>query len=280
MALWNSHRSGHAIIDRTNAVELISFGPSTFMMGRPMNSTARAAEFDQNAAQPEHQLSLSAFSVGKYPITVDQYCDFLNAVGFHPEFTVNRALLQDFVEKPKGAFKPIRNHAFYPVRNVTLAGAKAYCDWASKISCRKCTLPTEAEWEFVAKGVQGRTYPWGEADRFVRFRDSKIGEHPQLATPEGVQDLNGPVYQYCLDLFDPDFYKRSPAKNPVCTNGNWPVVRGGPMFRFMEKLRMPATWKRFHSGDETEADVSIGFRIVVEEPEQAGGEQGARRGRS
>jgi len=260
--LWELDAAGvYLSLTGSTRIELIAFSPTTFLMGRPKSTSAPADTTSQEAAQPEHKVSLSAFSIGKYPITVEQYCEFLNAVGFRAAFTENRALLKDIVEKPRGRFTPRAARVGFPITYVIPAGAMAFCDWVSKVSHRKCRLPTEAEWEFAAKGVQGRTYPWGETLPSGNPFGAKVGENPALATPEGVEDLNGPVYQYCLDMFDGDFYKSSPVQDPVCTNGVWHVVRGGPMFMFMEQLRMPATWKRFHA---LETNSLSGFRIVVE----------------
>lgn len=246
----------------TNRIEVIRFGPAAFLMGRPESSKAPADRASQEAAQPEHRVSLRRFWIGKYPVTVAQYCEFLNSVEFRAEFTENHALMQDLVEMPSGQFRPKPSRLGFPVGGVTPAGAVAFCEWVSTLSHRKCRLPTEAEWEFVAKGEQGRTYPWGEGLRTQNPYDCPVGANSSLKTPEGVEDLNGPVYQYCLDMFDKDYYKYSPSQNPVCTNGNWRVSRGGPMFMFMGQLTMPATWKRFHALGVQRLS---GFRIVVED---------------
>jgi formylglycine-generating enzyme required for sulfatase activity len=148
------------------------------------------------------------------------------------------------------------------VRNVTAEGAIAFCRWLCDETGRLCRLPTEAEWEFAAKGREGRTYPWGETPQKGNPYGSHVGANPHLATPDGVHDLNGPVYQYCADMFNESFYQTSPVEDPVCTNGFSRVVRGGPMFMFMEKLQMPPTWKRFRA-NENEIELH-GFRIVIE----------------
>jgi formylglycine-generating enzyme required for sulfatase activity len=253
------HQSAALIWGDTNTLELVFFPSNTFKMGCPEFTKVLVDTASKKCAQPEHFVSLSAFWIGKYPITVGQYCTFLNAVGFRTEFTEKRGLLRDIEHKV--SFKPRPLKANFPAGYVSLMGAVSFCEWLSTATHRKCRLPTEAEWEFVAKGVQGRTYPWGETPSTTNPYGCRVGENPTLATPDGVEDLNGPVYQYCLDRFDCSFYKHSPNYNPLSTNGVSCVVRGGPMFMFMERLGMPATWKRFQS---LETNMLSGFRIVVE----------------
>ena len=81
----------------------------------------------------------------------------------------------------------------HPVTEMTWAGAFAYCNW------RGARLPTEVEWEAAARGLQGRTFPWGEAmpttDLAVINRQSgdivPVGSRPKGATPEGLLDMAG-----------------------------------------------------------------------------------------
>ena len=93
-----------------------------------------------------------------------------------------------------------------------------------------------------------------------------LGENPDLATPDGIQDLNGPVAQWCLDNYDEDFYARSPSLDPLCRNQTSSyVVRGGPMMRYITGLTFPATWKRFqmHDPKSLHDPARIGLRVVV-----------------
>jgi formylglycine-generating enzyme required for sulfatase activity len=251
----------HVDLYGTNRIELIQFAASTFMMGCPASPPPPWAAIAENDAKPEHRVSLSAFSIGKYPVTVAQYCGFLSAVGFRAEFTDHYTLLRDMDQSSEGAFSPKQGMASFPVRAVSPSGAEAFCRWVSAVTGRKCRLPSEAEWEFVAKGTQSRTYPWGEMTMSANPYGSAVGRNPSLATPEGVQDLDGPVYQYCLDKFNENFYRSSPVQDPVCTSGIFQVVRGGPMFNYNGHLRMAPTWRRFEA---PEASALNGFRIMIE----------------
>jgi formylglycine-generating enzyme required for sulfatase activity len=234
----------------TNMISLVSFRNADFLMGSPNHLPA--PWFPDPAAYPEHRVRLSPFAI----------CEFLNSNGLRSDYTKEGLLLRDLNVSGQ-RFSPRPGKASFPVRGVSFRGAEAYCRWLSEVTKRRCRLPTEAEWEFVAKGKQGRTYPWGEETVSDNPLWAPVGVHPKLATPEGVNDLNGPVYQWCVDRYSPDFYKRSGMTNPACTTGDSFVLRGGPLFRYNGKLTMPATWKRFQQSED--ASFITGFRIVVEE---------------
>ncbi|MEO6308523.1 MAG: SUMF1/EgtB/PvdO family nonheme iron enzyme, partial [Nitrospiraceae bacterium] len=91
--------------------------------------------------KPAHQVSLDAYYLDKYEVTVWQYAKFLKARG------VNGPPMWTTMDQPL--------HQKRPVVNVDWSDANTYCEWAGK------RLPTEAEWEKAARGTDGRVYPWG-----------------------------------------------------------------------------------------------------------------------
>jgi len=117
---------------------LIPAGP--FMMGAsPQESVGDPDEV------PQHEVTLPAFKIDKYPVTNAQFYDFCFSTGYEAE-----GKWQEYHSKAT-------DHE--PVRGVSWQDANAYAKWAGK------RLPTEAEWEKAARGPQGYTYPWGMSGR-------------------------------------------------------------------------------------------------------------------
>ena len=118
--------------------------------------------------------------------------------------------------------------------SVTWYDADAYCRWLARKTGRPVQLPTEAQWEFAARGEEGRKYPWGEpppSDQHANFLSSvghatPVGIYPLGATPEGVEDMAGNVEEWCRDWFGP--YSPDEQENPVGpVDGECRLLRGG-----------------------------------------------------
>jgi formylglycine-generating enzyme required for sulfatase activity len=125
-----------------------------------------------------------------------------------------------------------------PIVNVSWDQAKASCEKQGK------RLPTEAEWEFAARGTSGRSYPWGEATPSCERANydqcgrtlKNVGTHPTGATPEGVQDLAGNVWEWVEDCYGN--YYSSGQSNPQkeqCSGAR--VHRGGSWLDYASWLR-------------------------------------------
>ena len=194
--------------------------------------------FYTDAEKPVHTVYVDAFYMDVYEVTMGQYRKFLQATG--------QGAFPDWMSK----YSPTDMH---PVSGVGWRDAMAYAIWAGK------RLPTEAEWEYAARGgLVGKTYPWGNAiDASKANYADNIGSPTPVgsygANGYGLYDMAGNVWEWCLDELDADFYARSPRQNPLAGDmslrevianyrsvesepvwngsrwvlGSWRVLRGG-----------------------------------------------------
>lgn len=188
--------------------------------------------------RPRHRVYLDEFYIMKYPVTNAQYKAFLDD---NPDYRVPcydpKTLAYDFLEDEAKQYcwDPTKRtypdgKANYPVVLVSFDDASAFAEWA------KMRLPTEAEWEKAARGTDGRPYPWGHTpaehmggDKCTRSGDiTPVDKYPKGASPYGVMDMSGNIWEWCMDWYDANYYQKSAKKNPKGANyGDHRVVRGG-----------------------------------------------------
>jgi formylglycine-generating enzyme required for sulfatase activity len=158
------------------------------------------------------------------------------------------------------------------VVGVTWFDAQAFAEWVGG------SLPTEAQWERAARGTEGRTYPWGndppKARHHANFarrynRPTPFGEFPNGNSPNGIADLAGNVWEWCLDEYNPSFYQQNSKdvrRNPLnlCFRDvlRARVIRGGAWDVGSTFLRSSLRFK-FYPLDSTH---TIGFRVVRPRP--------------
>lgn len=141
----------------------------------------------------DHPMHIASFWIDKYPVTNAQFKKFLDATHYHPKDDLN--FLRDW---SSGTYP--EGWANKPVTWVSLEDARAYASWAGK------RLPHEWEWQYAAQGTDGRSYPWGndwkteavpvpDKSRKMRGPDA-VDAHPLGASPFGVMDLVGNVWQW------------------------------------------------------------------------------------
>ncbi|HEX4807658.1 MAG TPA: SUMF1/EgtB/PvdO family nonheme iron enzyme [Bryobacteraceae bacterium] len=147
----------------------------------------------------EHAMQLKSFYLDKYPVTNAEFKKFLDTTHYHP--TDDLHFLLDW---KNGNYPP--NWDNKPVTWVSLGDARAYAKWAGK------RLPHEWEWQFAAQGTDRRIYPWGnewkpsavplpDRGRNLRGPDD-VNAHPAGASPFGVMDMVGNVWQWTDEFVD------------------------------------------------------------------------------
>jgi eukaryotic-like serine/threonine-protein kinase len=201
----------------------------------------------ERSEKPEHEVLVASFFIDETEVTNAQYAEFLKAV--------KRPAPSDW---KNGAPPPGKEN--HPVTNVSWEDAKAYAEWAGK------RLPTEAEWEYAARGADKRLYPWGDAfqPEFANTRERgaksplPVGSIPQDKSPFGVTDMAGNVAEWTATEFAP--YPGSQA-NP---DPGKLIVRGGS---FGDPKEFAMTAARAGEPPQT-TSANIGFRCAKNIPER------------
>jgi formylglycine-generating enzyme required for sulfatase activity len=236
--------------------------------------------------QPRHQVALKAFWIDRTEVTNEQYCRFLNDRGNQTTDGIqwlepgagSRGVVYGKIEEVGGKYRPQAGFEWYPVIEVSWYGAAAYCSWVGG------RLPTEAEWEFAARGPQGFVHPWGNAFDGTRlnYRDSsftferferdteyndgspqwtRVGTYPDGASWCGALDMTGNVWEWVSDWWSANSYAVSGGENPPGPEtGTLKIGRGGSWYDPRWHVRAPCRKGLTPSSDRIHW---IGFRCDI-----------------
>ena len=264
---------GEQIRER-DQMPMIGIPGGTFQMGLPTNHPL--AEPDE---QPAHSVTLDPFWIDAYEVSVAQYADFLNTLGTYANtclgynclITRSETQASNLLGIVDGAFVPIEETAVLPINQVSWYGAAAYCAWVG------ARLPTEAEWEYAARGPDGRLYPWGDTDPTTQSAlfDTQfellqpVNSLENGRSPFGLHHMAGNVWEWVADGYDTFYYVYSPEQNPTGpeTSPLMPrVLRGGGYDSPPNQLR--ATNREFYRPSALDAVASVGFRCAADQSPQ------------
>jgi sulfatase modifying factor 1 len=217
--------------------------------------------------RPEHAVTLDAYYIDRYEVTLSLYRKFLEE-GKHES-------------PPTWDDEAATSVGDRPAIGIRWKSAAAYCRWAGK------RLPTEAEWEKAARGTDRRRYPWGDMQPFVDMANYNRGMWVSEAitlvavtsglegmsvrhgfkeggkSPFGVYHMAGNAAEWVADWYERDYYQKTPGKNPSGpVTGEKRVLRGGSWADVPSALRVTA---RFSAEPDFE-DRTIGFRCAMDMP--------------
>ena len=210
----------------TEGLTMVYIPAGDFLMGSPKLS---AASYDE---RPQRKIFLDGFWIDRTEVTNEKFVVFLNEMGNQKQ---GRATWLDAgseyarIQQQDGKWQVEAGYERHPVVEVSWFGASSYCQWAGM------RLPTEAEWEKAARGVDERTFPWGEMIdcTLANYKGclnttARVGSLPIGASPYGVLDMAGNSIEWVADWYAEDTYSLPPVPNPLGPQtGNTRVMRGG-----------------------------------------------------
>ena len=201
-----------------------------------------------------HKMHINSFYIDKYPIINAVLSLFLGATHYHPRDDHN--FLKDW---KNGTYQ--EGWGDKPVTWVSLEDARAFCGWAGK------RLPHEWEWQHAAQGTDGRVYPWGKEwdaaavpapDRSRRMREpTSVGAYPKGASPFGVMDLVGNVWQWTDEFVDEH------TRAGILKGGSFYQPQGS-LWYFPQAYKVTEHGKYLLMAPSIDRSGTVGFRCVVD----------------
>ena len=203
--------------------------------------------------QPQHRVRVNSFALGRFPVTNAEYQRFVWENG-------------SYVPRGWSAFHYDEALAQHPVVGISVMDAWTYCQWLSRTLGQKYRLPTEAEWEYACRGVNGQMYPWGNAFDPWRCNTKESGKRGTTAvdeytpggdSPFGVIDMIGNVWEMTSSLLRPYPYDPKDGREDHNKRGGF-VIRGGSWY-YSHKL---ARCTSRESVPPTYTSHALGFRLA------------------
>lgn len=237
-----------------------------------------------NNRKPVHKVTLSDFNIGVYEIMVSQFASFISATNYVTDAEKGKGSIvlvgDNWLEKDsinwrhntRGELYPELIHNNYPVIHVSWNDANEYCKWLSNETRNKYRLPTEAEWEYAARG--GKSNP--NLTLFSGSNDiNEVGWYIENTTPDtgvmpvgvkkpnelGIYDMTGNVWEWCHDWYKSSYEPEEQINPQGSTDGKRRTSRGG-------SWRTPAQPQchithRNSLAPEKQGNL-LGFRVVKE----------------
>jgi serine/threonine-protein kinase len=243
---------GSTHVSPKDSMVMVYVPAGNFLMGSDKAKDSMANDDEL----PQHTVYLDAFWIDQTVVTNAEYARCVAGGQCTTPHETSSAIFISYYGESQ--------YANYPVIYVDWNQAQAYCTWAGR------RLPSEAEWEKAARGVDGRIYPWGNTapNQSLLNNISKIsvgdtaavGSYPSGASPYGALDMAGNVWEWVNDWYRDTYYQQSPARNPTGPpTGSNRVLRGGSWDNNDRDVR-PAYRGRLTPEDDYN---NLGFRCAA-----------------
>ncbi len=230
-----------------------------FVKGGAFKMGSKKGDYDE---KPVHQVVLSNYYIGKFEITVKQYREFCNATGKKMPPMPTEEWYEEHDQAEKWVWKDNN-----PIAKINWHNATAYCKWLSKETGKNYSLPTEAQWEYAAKGgnkSKNNLYSGSDNINEVAWYDETTyekGTRPvgRLKPNEiGIYDMSGNVWEWCKDNYAR--YKSGTQKNPKGPEKtNFRVIRGGSWYYVGEMTKVTTRDGPYPHY----SNFNYGFRVVI-----------------
>jgi len=227
-------------------------GPLGSMIQVPAGAFVMGDDAGNDDEKPARAVRMPDFKIDRYEVTVGEFRAFVQATNY-------RTLAEQAGRPWNETWRvdEVGARFDHPVRYVSWWDADKYCRWLGK------RLPTEAEWEYAARGSDGRAYPWGDnfdPSRVPGPRDTApVGVYLANQSPFGAYDMAGNVWEWVNDWYRPDYYAQGQNDNPPGpAQADQRVIRGGSFTNLPQDLR---TTRRIKD-DPGSAHRDVGFRCA------------------
>jgi formylglycine-generating enzyme required for sulfatase activity len=225
---------------------------------------------DASINVPEHAAELRPFLMALTPVTMREYAAFVS----HSKHPAPSSTVAEFAPYSWNVNTPPPNMGDHPVVMVTLADAAAYCDWLTAFYRKmdalpddwRVTLPSEIEWEFAARGTDGRHYPWGpgapntDIAHYEAAATSSVTTHPNGRSPFGLVHMSGNVWEWTRSAYRDYPYDSSDGReNPG--RDDEVILRGGSWVPGEAPEVLRVSFRHYDLPDTV--DYAYGFRPVV-----------------
>ena len=234
----------------------------------PAGTFTMGSNFGPDDEKPEHTLFLKAFFMDVFPVSNADFAKFLNDQGLQNQRG------ETFYDHDDSDAKIHRNQsiwqadfasASHPVNEVSWVGARDYCAWLKK------RLPTEAEWEKAARGLDGRKYPWGNEPPNAKIAffgahfnaSAPVDAFPDGASPYGILDMAGNQWEWVSSVYKPYPYKSDDGRENQQT-GPIRSTRGGGHDSDAQEITTTQRG-RYLSRNPKAGHHNIGFRCASDE---------------
>ena len=233
----------------------------------PAGEFTMGADDGRGNERPVHSITLPAYAIDQFEVTMELYDKFLQATGQMPP--------------PLWDPEAVSAAGDRPAVGLTWKDAHAYCKWAGK------RLPTEAEWEKAARGTDARRFPWGHMQPFVDIANYNRGvwvSYPITLvkvksgikgmsirhglktggkSPYGLYHMAGNAAEWVADWYDREYYGKSPKESPKGPEkGDKRVIRGGSWSDTPVGIRSTARV----SAEPNYQDQTLGVRCAMDAP--------------